>query len=129
MSRIIFTFESLNFLHLLCDTLIALLFLRFVHFPRNIFLVVQLPVKTCFFCEYYSDEPCTLLSGEIWNPIVCRLVCDIQGSCYFLFSVFLQDTWSKDLNIPCPYLLCLLVFLWSGKFVMIRLIFMISRIN
>ena len=31
---------------------------------------------------------------------MCHLVCDIQGSCYFLFSMFPEVTQTKDHNIP-----------------------------
>ena len=88
MSRIIFTFESLNFLRWLCYTLTTLciaaskLFLPFVHFPRNICLVVQLPVKTCFlwtlfpwtlhFVEWRNLEP-TSVSSSLWHSSVMLL--------------------------------------------------------
>lgn len=88
MSRIIFAFESLNILYLLCHTLAALfiaackLFLPFVHFPRNVFLVVQLPVKTCFlwtlfpwtlhFVEWRNLEP-TSVSSSLWHSRVMLL--------------------------------------------------------
>lgn len=134
MSRIIFTFESLNFLHWLCYTLTTLciaaskLFLPFVHFPRNIFLVVQLPVKTCFlwtlfpwtlhFVDLINLEP-TSVPSSLWHSRVMLLP---------FFRVPSGHTVKRS-QLSCPYLLCLLVFLWSGKFVLIRLIFMISGIS